>query len=338
MPQTPARFIAVGSRRKNTKMNEFESRYALNELIKNYHIFSSFDDKRGRELLTAINEIRLAAAARAEQRQIFWKQLSVPSNNAGYTNDLFLTSDDIRSIFARFVAYLGQDVTLGLLQEGSREIVFTRERVAWQQIASSVQSSGNGQAYPFELPQEIFLDKNQTLNFSITGQQQQGYIFAHGANLKDDLAPNLSELAAEIGKLDEFGKPSLPQTVLVPIQFQFLSNQSGAVAVAVNGASDIFTNKDSRSVLLTEISTTSINSRLTIIDNGRNQLLCDTVESQGIAGNYLNPYSVFYPLPYPHLLRAQDRLQLKAINGSVITTEVEDADTVFTVCFRGYTI
>lgn len=319
-------------------MKEFQEIYALNELVKSYHIFSSFNEQKGRELLAAINEIRFAAAIRAEQRQIFWRQLTVPANNAGYTNDLFFSSDDVRSIFARFIAYLDQDVTLGVLQEGTREVKFTRERIAWQQLASSVQSSPNGQAFPFELPQEIFIDRNQTLNFAITNQQQLGYIFAHGANLKDDLAPNRDELAAEIAAKDEFGSPSLPQTVLVPIQFRFPDANFDTQAVAINGANEIYTNKDSRSVILTEVSTTAVNARFTLIDNGRNQLLCDTVEAQGIAGNYTNQFATWYPLPYPHLLRKQDRLQLKAYNGSIITGEQDVADFIFTLCFRGYTI
>jgi len=313
---------------------------ALNELIKNYHIFSSFDAGKGRETLAKINELRLAAAIRAEQRQVFWKETPIPASPANYTEDVFIASGDIRSVYSRFVAYLDQTATLALVQQGTREILFTRNAVPWQHLASGVQLpfTGNGQAFPFDLPQELFLDKNQSLNFAVTNQTNEGFIWSHGANLKDDLAPNAQELANEIRSLDEFGNPNLPQTVLVPLQFKFNSNVAGSRAVAVNGNTDIFSTKDSRSVLLTGISANCAYVKATLVDTGRNQLLCDEVNVAGISGYYTNKYSTFFPLPYPHLLRSQDRLQLKVVNGNDLDNNTEPADTIFTICFRGYTI
>jgi len=66
--------------------------------------------------------------------------------------------------------------------------------------------------------------------------------------------------------------------------------------------------------------------------------ICNEVEAMGVAGRQDNQYDVWYPLPYPHLLRAQDRIQFRALNGSLISGDEMEADVVNTLCFRGFTL
>lgn len=310
----------------------------LNEMLKTYRVFESFDKQQAGNLLAKINELRLSIALIAEQRQIFWKQINVPANASGYKNDLYFTSDDIKSLVSRFVANLGLTTSLSLTQQGIKENIFTRQAIPYQQLASAVQSVTTGQAIPFDLPQEIFLDKNDSLDFGIKNQTSAGQIIVHGCNLKDDYSPSVDALRAEINRRDERGNPFLPQTALIPIQFKFTAGAVGNQAVAVDDATNIFSIKNPKSIILTDVSTTSINSRITLIDRGRNQTLCETVESQGVAGFFQNRFTVYYPLPYWHILRASDRLELQAVNGSNITGTFDAANDIQTLCFRGFYI
>ncbi len=78
--------------------------------------------------------------------------------------------------------------------------------------------------------------------------------------------------------------------------------------------------------------------RMSLYDKSRDQTICETVEALGVGGKYTNQYDVYYPLPYPHLLRAQARLQFKGINGSIVSGLHYSANGVGNVCFRGFTI
>lgn len=313
--------------------------YQLNELLKTYRIFVTFDKVRAKELLAQINDLRLAIALIAEQRQIFWAQIDVPANASGYKNDVFFTSDDIKSLISRLVSNLSLTTLMSLTQIGKRENIITREILPQQQLASATQNSTTtGQSLPFDLPQEIYLDKNEALDLGITNQTTDAFVFVHGCNLKDDYSPQVQAIKDEIWALDEFGQPNLPQPVLVPILFQFVSATLGTKATASNGGTQIFSVKGGKSVILTDVSTTSINSRISLIDNARNQTICDEVESLGVAGFYTNRFSVYYPLPYWHLLRMDSRFEFSAINGSLITGAQEGAAVQQTMCFRGWTI
>lgn len=313
--------------------------YALNELIKSYHVFCKFDMTRAANILKQINDIRLQIVLLAEQREIFIEQLEVLANASGYKNDVFFTHDDIDSLVIKMIAFLERTVKVSLVQEGTRENIFTRQPVAWQQLMSDVQSgSAVGQQIPFDFPQEIYLQKSETLDIGVINQQTDGNIFVHGANLKDDASPNVAALTKEITGLNFDGHPTLPQPVLVPIQFQFNANTVDAPAVAVDGGDQIYSIKGERSVILTEVSITDTNCRLSLIDKGRDQTICDTVEAQGIAAIDTNSFTSHYPLPYPHILRTKDRIQLKGFNGSIITGDEVDANTIVTLCFRGFTV
>jgi hypothetical protein len=312
--------------------------YQLNEMLKTYRVISTFDTKEANTLLNKINDLRLSIAVIAEQRQIFWNQLDVEANASGYKNDIYFTSDDIKSLVSRLVAFLPVDVQISLIQQGTKNNIFTRNSVPYQQLASAVQSVVTGQNIPFDLPQEIFLDKNDSLDIGIINATVAGLIAVHGCNLKDDYSPNIEALKKEIWSKNPDGSPYLPQPILIPIQFKFASDVEDTPAVSVDSGKDIFSVKGDKTAILTDISTTSINSRVTIIDRAKNQTLCDTVESSLIAGFYQNRFTVYYPLPYWHLFRESDRFELKAVNGSSITGDTEDADLIQTVCFRGFTI
>lgn len=313
--------------------------YKLNELIKSYHVFAKFDPEKAAQLLGLMNDVRLNIALIAEQRQIFWQQIEVPANASGYKNDVFFTHDDIDSCIVRMVAFLEQAVTVSLTQQGTRENVFTRQSVQWQQIMSQTQDATSvGQKIPFDFNQEIYLQKSETLDVGVTEQTTDGVIVVHGCNLKDDAAPNKKDLLQEINIIEFDGQPNIPKPQLVPILFQFQSGVLDEPATAVDGGKDIFSVKNDRSVILTEVSITTIDCRIDILDAGRNMTLCNQVEASGVAGFFTNQFTTYYPLPYPHLLRSQDRLQFRALDGSNVTGAVADADIVQFLCFRGFTI
>lgn len=311
----------------------------LNELIKSYHVFNVFNKTKAAAILTEINKIRLHIATIADQRDNFIDQLPVAANATGYKNDIFFSRDDIESVVSRAIAFLAEDVTINLIRQGNREQVFTREAVAWQQLFSDVQdATANGQQIPFDFNQEIFLDKNETLNIGVTNQTTAGMIFVHGANLLDADATNTDKLLEEITAVDMHGNAVLPQMQLVPIQYKFTSASVDTKAVAVDGGLDIFSIKSDQTVILTEVSNTAPDCRLSLTDKGRNQTICTEVESRGIAGTFTNQFSNFFPLPYPQILRKQDRIQLRGLNGSLITSDETAANVIQTLCFRGFTI
>lgn len=314
--------------------------FLLNECLKSYHIFRRYDPIKAKEYLDRINEYRIHIVQLALQRQMFIEQLNILPNSSGYKTDVFFTHDDIDCLVSRMIASLEDTVKLSLVQQGTREILYTRESVAWQQLASQVQDSAvnNGQKIPFDLPQEIYLEKSQTLDIGVTNQVgTDRFVFVHGANLKDDPADNFEFFKSEILSQDLDGVPNLPKPQLVPILFQFPAG-GNAEATAVDGGSGIYSVKSERSVILTEVSVTTPDCRLSLSDKGRNIEICTNVESLGIAGQFDNQYTVYYPLPYPHLLPAQDRLQLRGLNGSNITGSDTTVGVVQTICFRGFTI
>lgn len=313
--------------------------YILNELIKSYHVFSKFDTAKAADILTKINDYRLQIATLADQREIFYSQVEVPANASGYKNDIFFTRDDIDSLVSKMIAFLELTATVSLTQLGTRENIFTRQSVPWQQLMSDVQDANpRGQQIPFEFTEEIYLGANESLDIGVTNQTVAGMIGVHGCNLKDDYTPNADLIKAEILSFDENGEQKLPRLQIVPIQFKFTVAAADNKAVAIDGSKDIFSVKSNESVILTEVSTTSVNSRISLLDAGRNQEICTEMESLLIAGYYQNQYTTYYPLPYPHMLRRLDRLQLRGLNGSNITGTEDTANEIQTIAFRGFTI
>src|ERR1035437_506959 len=313
--------------------------YQLNELLKSYYVFCAFDMATANTLLVQINDLRLQIAVLADQRQIFIDQFDIPADASGYQRDFFFTHDDIDSIVTRGIAYLDAATKTTLVQQGTRENYFTRQPVAWQHLFSDVQrATPLGQQIPFDFPQDIYLQKAETLDIGVQGQVDLGFIFIHGANLPDNILPNKQNLLAEINLIEIDGRPNLPKPQLIPIQFKFTANATDNAAVAVDGAKDIYSIRNSRSVILTEVSCTVNNMRTTLIDKGRDNTICESVDIQGIAGYFEDAFTVYYPLPYPYLLRGQDRIQFKALNGGDVNTNPVGNTNVQTLCFRGYTL
>lgn len=312
--------------------------YILNELIKSYHIFARFDAVKAKAILERINHYRLQIVTLAAQRQIFIEQLQVVQNASGYKNDVFFTHDDINSLVSKFIAYLDDTVTVSLVQQGTRENLFTRQAIAWQQLMSCGQLATNGQQIPFDLPQEIYLQKSETLDIGVIDQSSaDGAVFVHGCNLVDN-KENLDQIIQEINIIEFDGVPNLPKPVIVPIQYQYAAAAADDVALAVDGGKDIFSIKGERSVILTEVCSTTLLNRISLQDKGRDMLICNDVEVSGFAGEITNEFANYFPLPYPHLLRAKDRLQLQGLNGSDFDANFVAADEVQTLAFRGFTI
>lgn len=309
----------------------------LKEYIKSYNVFSSYDPVKAGQYLALINDLRLQSASLAEQRQNFYDELIVPGTTAGYQQDISYVRDDINYLVNRFVASLDQTTLISLLHQGVQKIEITRQPVQWQQLMSNIQTQTAGQQYPFDLPSEIRMDKNQALLFGVINQTDTGYIFPHGCNLKDDYSPYQPAILEEINKLDYNGNPCIPQPRIVPLLFKFTGG-ADTQAIAADGGNKILTTKLDESVLLMGVSTTSINSRMTIVDRGRNQTWATRVESLGIAGFFTDQYATYYPLPYPHLLRRGDRIEIEVLNGSDITGDPDDADVTQTLAFIGRTI
>lgn len=310
----------------------------LYDLIKSYHIFKRFDPDTASAILGKIQDLRLQIAILAASRQIFIDQLDVVASASGFPQELFFLHDDIKSVVSRGIAKLDATASLSITKQATREVLFTRESVAWQFVLSDVQQAATGQQIPFDFTQEIELDASQALAFKVIGETALGRIFVHGANLTDSPQINRAALAAYINQVDTQGNPFLPEMQLVPIKFYFSSANAGTAAKAVDGGSQIYSLKNDRPIILTEVSTNQPDCKLSLIDKGRDMTICDTVESYGIAGTLTNPYASFFPLPYPYLLPAQDRIQLKGINGSDISAATVAANTPVTLCFRGFTI
>lgn len=302
----------------------------LRELLKSYYIFESVDANKGRDILARINEIRLALAVEAEMRQVYWAQIRMRQNATGFQENYFFTRGDTEFTINGAIANLTSTVLISLLHQGARQNVLTREATRWQMLFSAAQiAAPTGQQIPFDFEQDLYFKSNQSLQIGVTGETSAtGFIFPRGCNVKDDNPFDLKALTEEI-------ENSLPQWQIIPLTFLFPAGQNEAIDVA--GNQDIYSIKSDRSVLLTHVSASSVSLKLSIFDDGRSQQLCDRVEGRGVAGMFSNSFASYYPLPYPHLLRKQDRMKMRALNGSDISgTTTEDQLQYLT--FSGFAI
>lgn len=303
---------------------------SLHELVKSYIVASYYDSKRANELLETINELRLEIAVNSDLREIYYAQVNVPANATGFGQSLWFTKDDIKYSIVRGIAALEVDTTISAANQGNSQRIITREPISWQQLFTGVFSENIGQLRLLDLPNEILFDKNEAFGISLQNQTTAGYIFYHGTTFKENLEnTRVDELRESISKY-------IPQPNLVPIIFQFPSATADTKAVNAAGGNDIFSAKYDKDIILTHVSTTAINAKFSIVDTSKNQTIADNVEAQGIAGFSDNPYESYYRLPHPHLLQKGSRLKLNAINGSDITTDTEDANTLLYLTFKGY--
>lgn len=310
----------------------FESIEQLQELLKSYYIALRYDNNKAKNLLNIINEIRLEIALDAEVREIFYSQVDSPANASGYQESAWFSKNDINYAIRRGVAYLAANARISAINQGSGQKIITREPLAWQHFFSAAQGFSLGQEIPFDFPQELMFGKNEALGLSITGNTSAGYIFYHGCTFKDILEEvRKEEIEKEISEY-------LPQPQMIPLLFQFPSAVVGTLAINPSGADEIFSAKYERSVIITHVSTTAPSMRLTLIDEGRNQLICQRVDIRGIAGLSTNQYTTYYKLPYPHLLRRGDRLRMEALNGSAITGAAQAANVLQYINFKGYSL
>lgn len=326
----------------------------LKELMKTYTVAASVanatrsdvDRERQKSILDAINKIRVDLLVNAEMREIFYLQQNIAAAaNANTVQNVWVSKNDIDYTFKRGLAYLLNGVNVSFVNQGARAIEITRNQTAWQQLFSQVQIAAPfGQQIPFDFPETLRFGENQSLNIGIQGQTSAGYMFFHGATLKNDLGESsVQEIRREFLTDDGVTK-YLPETQIVPLEFQFLSDAADSPAVDANGDTNIFSVKNDRSVLLTEVSTTAIHledregCRITLSDEGKNLNICDTVDIQGVAADATNQFTTYYPLPEPHLLRKGDRLKLKAYNGGNIQNTPLTAGTLYYLTFRGFTI
>jgi hypothetical protein len=326
----------------------------LKELLKTYTVAASVanatrsesDIARAKTILDDINKIRVDLLVNAEMREIFYLQQTIAAAaNANTVQNVWVSKNDIDYTFKRGIASLLNGVNVSFVNQGARAIEITRNQTAWQQLFSQVQVAAPfGQQIPFDFPETLRFGENQSLNIGVQGQTSAGQLFFHGATLKDDLGESsVNEIRREF-LTDDGQTKYLPETQIVPLEFQFDSATVGTAAVDANGDANIFSTKNDKSVLLTEIATTAIDlengeaCRITLSDEGKNLTICDTVDIQGVAGDALNPFTTYYPLPEPHLLRKGDRLKLKALNGGDILTTGLTADTLYYITLRGFTI
>jgi hypothetical protein len=321
----------------------------LRELLKHYTVASNVamatgkndDVNRAIGLLQEINAVRLSVALNAEMREIFYKQVNVPqAASANTVQNIYVSQNDKRYTFRRGIAALIDNVTISFLNQGARAIEITRNPVAWQMLFSQYQNAAPiGQQSLFDFPETLMFSENQSLNIGITGQTDDGFLFFHGANIKDNLEESsIADIRREF--LTDSGQTLyLPETQIVPLQFKFTSNTAGTLATTPNGDNNIFSVKSDKSVLLLEVSSNRqdyIIDKLT--DEGRNQTICERIETLGVAGNSDNQYAAWYPLPEPHLLRRGDRLKAVLTNGSNISGDTVAANDATTLAFRGITL
>lgn len=308
----------------------------LLEDVKTYHSLSGYVDQK--ELKKRIDAQRLGIALDACRRMCFWDKTDIQVGNAGETKDYFFSRGDIKSLIKRGIAVLQQNVNASLVHQGIRRNIFTRQSLAWQQLFSTIQNateSDYGQNLPFDLPAEIYLKENESINVQVTDQQTNGYIFWQGCNLVEN-SVEVKDIQTEIEK------NNLPTSIFVPLVYQF--NTANGYAVDGQGNSNIFTNKNDVSCILTHVSVAGdstsqgLNCQLTLIDVGKNTEFCDLIEMRAIAGGYLDKYTVYYPLPYPIFLPRQDQLKAKIKNGSDINGERNSTGVTNYLTFAGITL
>lgn len=304
----------------------------LQELLKSYYIFNSFDKKKAREILQAINKIRLALVVDADLRNIYYDQIPIRQNASGYQENYFFSRGDTQFTVSRAMASLTSTALISLLHQGLRQNVLTRESTQWQSLFSGLQNAALALNFPIDFEQELHFDSNQTLQIGVTGQTgANGYIFPQGCNLKEDNPPNLKDITEEI-------EATLPQWQVIPLQYIFTSAVVGTEATDIAGNTDIYSVKSDRSVLITHVSISDADCRISLFDDGRSMQMSDRVEALSIAGLFTNPYATYFALPYPHLLRRQDRIKMRAIQGSLVTGSTATINTTQTINFKGFAI
>lgn len=327
----------------------------LRELIKSYTIAETVALASGTQidmdyadnLLQQINQMRLDLATQAEMREIFWDQVIIPNAaNANTVQNNWFSKNDIAYIIKRGIAALDMGVSVSLLNQGDKLKTITREMTQWQALFASVQSQSLGQQTLIDLPEALRFGANQALNIGVQGQVTglgtvaQGWLFLHGATTKENLEEStVKEIQSEF--IDDNGNTKyLPETQLVPLIFQFPTGTLDEFATDPSGNQNIFSVKNDRSVLLTHISTSSVDYRVDKLqDEGRNQLLCERIEVEGIASDMTNSWTAWYELPYPHLLRRGDRLKAVLQNGSNLENNGPIAANVNTyLMLKGQTV
>lgn len=321
----------------------------LKERIKTFTILEAIagatqnktDIAAAANMLNAINETRLQLGVAAELGEVFYDQINIPAAaNANTIQSQWYSRNDQSFMIKRGIASLSQSVQISLLNQGERQKVITREQVAWQQLFSDVQDTVNvGQQTLLDLPQSLRFRANQALNIAVQGQTSDGFLFLHGQTQKANITDaTVNGLRSEF--INEEGQTIyLPETQVIPMQFQFDAGAADEYAVDPSGNEEIYTIKNDRSVLITGVSVTNRDFRINkLIDVGRNQQICDRIEVLGVAGFAENLYTTFYDLPYPHLLRRGNRLKAVFQNGSTITGANVDADVPVYMAFTGITL
>lgn len=321
----------------------------LKERIKTFTILEAIagatqnktDIAAAANMLNAINETRLQLGVAAELGEVFYDQVNIPAAASANTiQSQWYSRNDQSFMIKRGVAKLLQSVQVSLLNQGERQKVITREQVAWQQLFSDVQDTVNvGQQTLLDLPQSLRFRANQALNIAVQGQTSDGFLFLHGQTQKANITDaTVNGLRSEFIN-DEGQTIYLPETQVIPMQFQFPEGTQDEYAVDPSGNEEIYTIKNDRSVLITGVSVTSKDFRINkLIDIGRNQQICDRIEVLGVAGFAEDLYTTFYDLPYPHLLRRGNRLKGVFQNHSAITGNDVSADTPVYMAFTGITL
>jgi hypothetical protein len=304
----------------------------LQEALKSYYIANSYDKAKANAILNEINERRLSIAVDALARNIFYGQVDIPANSSGYQQTVQFAKDDIKYIINRGIASLDDGTTIAATNQGNKQRIITREAIAFQQLFAVTQNATNGQQTLIDLPQEIMFDANEVLSLALQNQTNPGWLFFHGCTLKDYLED------AQIKDLENEISSYLPEPQLVPIVFQFPDATAGTLAINASGGNQVVSTKNPRSIILTGVSTTASDCRMTLIDEARNQIICDRVEARGIASDFENQFTTYYDLPYPHLLRAGDRIRADILNGSDITASTETVNALRYLTFRGFTM
>jgi hypothetical protein len=321
----------------------------LKERIKTFTILEAIagatqnktDIAAARNLLDAINETRLQLGVAAELGEIFYDQVDIPAAaNANTIQNQWYSRNDQSFMIKRGIANLAQSVQVSLLNQGERQKVITREQVAWQQLFSGTQGVVSvGQKTLLDLPQSLRFRANQALNIAVQGQTEAGFLFLHGQTQKANITDaTVNGLRSEFIN-DEGQTIYLPETQVIPMQFEFRNGTDNEYAVDPSGNEEIYTLKNDRSVLITGVSVTNRDFRINkLIDVGRNQEICDRIEVLGVAGYAQNLYTTFYDLPYPHLLRRGNRLKGVFQNHSDITTGNVGAGIPVYMAFTGITL
>ena len=306
----------------------------IQELIKSYYVAQVFDSKQAQKILKQLNDLRLATVLDAEMRRIYYDQVAVEAQNTLGQQDIFFSRNDIDWTIKAGIADLEIDTTIALEKQSGTHIVITRDRTQWQQIFNAIQGSLRGSEILYPFPEELRFGENEALNINLqaTPVASVGQLWFHGCTLKEKLDINVDDIKEEIDS-------TLPQTQLVPLIYTFPLAVLDTPAQNLSGGEEIFSSKNQRSVLLTHVSVSDQNFKLSLYDEGKNLQISDAVDCMGIASQQNNRFQNYYPLPYPHLLRKGDRLKIRATNGTDTSAGVfVPADEAQYLTFKGFTI